>query len=692
MEPLNLENRKDSSASERVLLATVRDLEARLQAQQQTIQRLSSSVEQLLGSAQNSRLAEQQIHNRLSQQESGLRAISTQVQEILGSRIWKTLVGWSAVAMRLPFIGSKLGARPPQVSASTGQRSGFTSAQLSPAAPKELRASASRHSNGKINLAGWTEHLNRAIDARPRSTVPQPRISIVTPTYNTRVNWFAEAAISVLEQSFGEWEWCIVDDCSNDCNFHDLFRVLEKVPQIKIRRLHEPHGISRATNEALKMAEGEFVCFLDHDDLLARSALEECWAALANNLDAVYTDSDKVDEYGLRSEPFHKPDWSPEYFRSVMYIGHLLCVRLETALAVGAFKLEFDGVQDFEFMLRFSESTNRIGHIDKILYHWRAVPGSVAANSWAKPNIEPLQQKAVQSQLDRLGLPATAQRGPFPQRVRVIPNPRTHHPKVSIIIPTKDAPDVLENCLTSIFEKSSYPVLEVLCIDNNSQHPRAISLMKNAFPVKRIPYHDCFNFSRVSNLGVQHADGTMLVFLNNDIEVITPDWIEQMLYYAEQADVGAVGGLLTYPDSLVQHAGVVLGCRGTADHVLRRVPSDVDGYAGSLSCAREVSAVTAACLMVRRHLFEEAGGFNEHFFTAYQDVDLCLQLRNMGKRNIYTPNAVLIHHESYSRGKYYDFIDRNLLLDRWEEVIQRGDPYYNSHFNLEACDYTLQAG
>jgi len=278
--------------------------------------------------------------------------------------------------------------------------------------------------------------------------------------------------------------------------------------------------------------------------------------------------------------------------------------------------------------------------------------------------------------------------GCTPHRVRIVPLPRSSHPVVSIVIPTKDAPEVLERCLSSIRQRTTYPAFEIVCVDNETSDPRALELLRTS-PVKRLLFPGQFNFSRANNCGARRASGEYLVFMNNDIEVITPDWIQEMLYYAEQNDVGAVGGLLLYPDHTVQHAGVVLGCRGTADHVLRRAPANSDGYAGSLCCAREVSAVTAACAMLKREIFERIGGFNEHYFTTYQDVDLCLQLRSMGRRNMFCPRAAFLHLESYSRGSYYDFVDRNLLLDRWEEMIA-SDPYYNPNFDVEACDYSLR--
>jgi GT2 family glycosyltransferase len=536
----------------------------------------------------------------------------------------------------------------------------------------------------------WTEKLIEAIRLAPARTGKLPLVSIITPTWNTRYEWLADAAISMLRQTCADWEWCIVDDASTERSFHSIFTLLATLPNVRILKLATSHGISGATNQGLALATGRWVGFLDHDDSLTPDALAEMTSALDSGYDAVYSDQDKISEQGEIFQPFHKPEWSPEFFRGVMYVGHLLCVRRDLALEIGGFRKEFDGVQDFEFMLRLSEKTKKIGHVSKILYHWRISPGSIAGNGNAKSNIEPLQCAAVQGHLDRLGLDASAVSSDIHgHRVRIVPRPVPHTSRVTVIIPTKDSPDILDVCLSSIFGKTSYRNLEVVCVDNNTTDPRALRIMQS-YPVTRICWTQKFNFSAVNNFAVSRTEGDLLVFMNNDVEVRSADWIEHMRYYAEQPDVGAVGAMLLYPDQSTQHVGVVLGCRGTADHVLRGAPYDSDGYAGSISCAREVSAVTAACLMVRRSTFLDAGGFNEHYFTAYQDVDLCLKLRTLGKRNIYTPGAILYHHESATRGGYYDLVDRNLLLDLWEPTIERGDPYYNPNFNVQACDYSLR--
>lgn len=541
-----------------------------------------------------------------------------------------------------------------------------------------------------LSAAGAFELLQGGFARHARTVRDNPFFSVLTPVYNSKPGWLAEAALSLLNQSFADWEWCLVDDGSDDRETKKLLEMLSRAsPRVRVK-FGPNAGISAANNVALELARGECVCFLDHDDLLHPSALEAMQEKLKEGFDVVYSDEDKLeDATGELVDPFFKPDWSPEYFRGVMYVGHLLCVRRELAQKIG-FDSAFDGVQDFEFMLRLSETAAKVGHIPRILYHWRKTPGSIAEKTDAKPQIDALQERAVNAHLDRLRLPARAEQTKLPHRLRLVPVKRESSPRVSIIIPTRDAPDVLSRCLESIFAKTSYPNFDVIVMDNETTDPHALDLLKQ-YPVQRIPFPGSFNFSVANNRGAAAATGEFLVFLNNDTEVVAEDWLQQLIYYAEQPDVGAAGALLAYEDRTVQHAGVALGMRGTADHTMRRFPIDVDGYAGSLACAREVSAVTGACLMIRKSVFEEVAGFNPHFFTAYQDVDLCLRLRARGLRIIYTPQAFLFHHESTSRRNYYDMVDRMLLLDLWEDIIERGDPYYNRNLDLERGDYSRPA-
>jgi O-antigen biosynthesis protein len=375
----------------------------------------------------------------------------------------------------------------------------------------------------------------------------------------------------------------------------------------------------------------------------------------------------------------------------VMYVGHLLVLRRSLVESLGGLDPAFDGVQDFELMLRVSERTDRIEHIPRVLYHWRKIPHSVAASLDAKEGISELQAAAVNRHLERSGARAFARPNPeLPHRVLIHHKPRPRWPRVTVIVPTKDAPGQLGRCLDSIFSRSTYPNFGVVLVDNGTTDPEALRMF-DRHPVEVLPFEEPFNFSRVNNVGACHADGDYVLFLNNDTEVQTPEWIEAMVNLAEPDGVGAVGPLLLYPNGRVQHAGVVLGLRGTADHIMRGFPASADGYAGSLSCTREVSAVTAACMLMRRGLFLDLDGFDEHFATHYQDVDLCLRIRRSGRRVLYTPRAVLRHDEGATRGDHYDHLDRALLLDAWGETIACGDPYYNASLSLAGADYEPRA-
>ena len=520
----------------------------------------------------------------------------------------------------------------------------------------------------------------------------RPLISFITPVYDTDPRWLRRAVKSVRAQAYPRWQLCICDDGSTNGATRQLLSELDGDSSIRIVRNESNSGISAASNRALELAEGEFVAFLDHDDELAPEALLECVWVLNQKpeTDVVYTDEDKIDRWGRHSKPFHKPDWSPELFRGVMYVGHLLVVRRSLVNEVGGFDSVFDGVQDYELMLRVSERTQRIEHVPRLLYHWRKLPGSVASSTDAKPGIPALQAAAVNAHLRRRSIGAEAQPHPtLPHRVVMHPKPRAAWPSVDVVIPTRDAPHHIGRCLDSLYGQTTYPNFRVYVVDNGTTDLEALRAIRSS-EARAVPFEGPFNFSRAINDGVATGRGEFVLLLNNDTEVVRPNWLEAMVWLAEVSDVGAVGPLLLYPNGTVQHAGVVLGMRGTADHVLRGYPADADGYAGSLACAREVSAVTGACLLVRRDLYEEVGGLDVHFATHYQDIDFCLKIRRKGLRNLFTPRSVLIHHESASRGPHYDHLDRALLLDRWADRIARGDPYYNPWLSLAGSDYRVR--
>jgi len=519
----------------------------------------------------------------------------------------------------------------------------------------------------------------------------KPLISVIIPTYNTPVRYLEAAVNSVQKQYYPNWELCICDDGSTDTSTTDWLKSIEG-ERVKVIFSEQNRGISSATNRAVQQSAGEFVAFLDHDDELTPDALVEMVQLLNEqpNLDVIYSDQDKIDQRGRQSEPFFKPDWSPEYFRSVMYVGHLLIMRRSLFDELHGFDSSFDGVQDYELMLRAGEHTSKIAHISKVLYHWRKIPGSVALGVNEKGGrIQQLQAQAVNAHLKRTGRRAEALPHPVhPHRVVIRPAPRVHFPKVSIIIPSKDAYVHISRCLHSIFERTTYPNYEVIVVDNGTSDPLVLRLFKES-PVKVVPFNQAFNYSRANNLGVATAEGDVIVLLNNDTEVLSPDWLEQMLFYLDDPDVAITGPMLIYPNRTVQHAGIILGLRGTADHAMRGYPSDANGYAGSLSCPRNVSAVTGACLMMRKDDYIRMGGLVEYYGTHYQDVDFCLRFLSAGKRIVYVPYAVLVHHEGATRGRDYDHLDRALLIDIWGETIARGDPYYNPNFRLDAPDYVI---
>jgi len=511
------------------------------------------------------------------------------------------------------------------------------------------------------------------------------------PTYNTPTSYLEAAIQSVQMQYYPNWELCICDDGSTNAKTRDTLRSIDDA-RIRIIFLEQNEGISTASNEAAKIANGEFIAFLDHDDELTPDALFEM-ARLLNEkpeFDAIYSDQDKIDQKGKRRDPFFKPDWSPEYMRSVMYIGHFLIVRRELFEKVGRLDSDFDGVQDYELMLRISEQTKKIAHIPKILYHWRMTSGSIAFGLDEKGGkIEHLQVKAVNAHLDRLKLNAEAfQHSAHRHRVIIKPKPRMEYPRISIIIVIKDPTENISRALESIFKWTTYPNFEVLVVGNYNADSMKLNT-PGGNSVYSVPFNQAFNFSCANNLGVQSASGDVIVLLNKNTEVVTPDWLEQMLFYLDDPDIAVVGSMLLTPNETVQHAGVVLGLHGSVDHIMRGYPSTSDGYAGSLSCPRNVSAVTGACLMVRRTDYLNSGGFLEYYVTHYQDVDLCLRFLSAGKRIVYVPYAMLTQPEDTTHDLGYDHLDRALFMDTWGEQIARGDPYHNPNFPQDLTDYNI---
>lgn len=481
---------------------------------------------------------------------------------------------------------------------------------------------------------------------------------------------------SVVAQTYSNWDALAVVPVASDGG-DDLREMARCDSRI---RLYDAAGDECAQAQSLlHAATGDYILPIVPGALLAPHALASFAAAGAStDADLLYSDHDHVSNQGQRVNPWFKPDWSPEYLRGTLYVGPAFCVRRHLALQAGGFNSNDDVRHLHDFLLRLAECVTRVHHIPDVLFHLLQpveLPDDAAVS-------------AINAHLERSRLPARARPGVRARRITFDPL-LTSEALVSIIIPTRDAPAYLARCLGSIFERSSYRRFEVILVDNDTKDPEALAVMQR-YPVRRAPFPGPFNYSRANNLGAAQAQGEYLLLLNNDTEVLAPDWIQHLLYYACQPDVGAAGGLLLYPNRTVQHAGVVVGMSTVADHVMRGFAADHDGYFGSLSCAREVLALTAACLMIKKKNFDRLKGFDERFRTHFQDVDLCLRLRALGLRLIYTPRAVLFHYESATRGHEYDDADSALLLERWADVYARGDPYYNPHFDRRCLNYSLR--
>ena len=531
----------------------------------------------------------------------------------------------------------------------------------------------------------------------------QPLISIIVPVYNPEATFLRQAIESVLEQVYPNWELCLADDCSTEPEVRSILEeYVERDDRIKVVYRQENGHICRSSNSALELATGEYIALLDHDDLLPPHALAKVVQLLDEHPEAdfVYSDEDKVDEQNVHKDPFFKPDWCPDSFLARMYTCHLGVYRRSLVEEVGGFRLGFEGSQDYDLVLRVTEKTDKIFHIPDVLYHWRIHSRSTAARSDVKPYATDAAQKAISEAIARRGEPGKVITHPVFAGVYTVRYDIQDYKLVSIIIPTKDLADILDVCLKSIFSQTIYPNYEVIVIDNGSTEAKTFKCFEywqqqQPERFKCYTYDVPFNYSQINNYAVEKAEGDYLLFLNNDTEVISPDWIEAMVEQAQRESIGAVGTLLLYPDDTVQHAGVVLGIGGVAGHSHKNFPATVPGYISQLISTNNYSAVTAACLMCRRDVFEEVGGFETELAIAFNDVDFCLKLVSLGYRNIYLPHVVLYHYESKSRGyentpaKQARFAKEvNYMKQTWYKLCNN-DPCYNPHLTKVREDYSL---
>ncbi|HAA32543.1 MAG TPA: family 2 glycosyl transferase [Cyanobacteria bacterium UBA8553] len=532
----------------------------------------------------------------------------------------------------------------------------------------------------------------------------KPVISIIMPVFNTPERFLKEAIESVLKQVYPYWELCIADDASTQPHVRTIleeYRVRDN--RIKVVFRTENGHISLASNSAIELAEGEFLALLDHDDLLTPDALYEV-ALLLNRhpeADMIYSDEDKIDDNNQLREPFFKPDWCPDSFLSRMYTCHLGIYRRSLITAIGGFRAGYEGSQDYDLVLRFTEKTEKIFHIPKILYHWRIHAASTASSLNSKTYAVDAAKKALSEAIQRRGEHGVLTPAPGPNGYYLIRYHIQSTDLVSIIIPTKNLGKILDNCLNSIFEKTTYPKYEVILIDNGSTEEETFNVIKQ-WKDRKPEQFRCysldipFNYSKLNNFAVQNSNGKYLLFLNNDTEVVTPDWIDAMIEQAQRPSIGAVGTLLLYPDNTIQHAGVVAGIGGVGSHSHKHFQVGSPGYFNHINTVNNFSAVTAACLMCRRDVFEEVGGFEEELPVAFNDVDFCFKLVEKGYKNVYLPHVVLYHYESKSRGledtpeKLARIIRETIYMqNKWKKIIDN-DPCYNPHLTRKAENYSIE--
>ena len=534
----------------------------------------------------------------------------------------------------------------------------------------------------------------------------EPCISIIVPTYKTPEKFLKEMIDSVRNQSYENWELCIGDGSVTEDTVKNVVESYQKKDKrIKMLCLSENLGIAGNTNAALSIATGDYIALLDHDDILAPDALYEVvkWMNehYKDETDVIYTDEDKV-SFDLKDyfEPHFKSDYNLDLIRSNNYICHLFVAGKSIVDQVGGFRKEYDGSQDYDFILRCIEQSKHVEHVPKVLYHWRCHPGSTAANQESKMYCYEAGKRAIEDHLKRMGeddcqVVMTEHLGFY----HVI-YPIREQKKVSIIIPNKDQKEILERCIESVIQKTDYKNYEIIIVENNSttneifEYYKTIEQREN---IRVVIWKDKFNYSAINNFGVRYANGEYLLFLNNDIEVIRENWLSEMLANVQRKEVGIVGAKLLYPDNMVQHAGVIIGMGGIAGHPLSRHPADDCGYFARGIIQQNLNAVTAACMLTKKEVYEKVNGFEEKLAVAFNDIDLCLKVRKAGYLIVYDPEALLYHHESISRGKEDTLEKRNrfegevdYMAKKWKDVLEKGDEYYNPNLSLLSGNFELK--
>jgi len=554
----------------------------------------------------------------------------------------------------------------------------------------------------KYNGRGWLRtplYTDRELELqRTQSFEREIRFSILTPLYNTNETYLTEVIESVLAQTYDNWELCLADG-SEDA-FEKVGSICrqyaEKDTRIKYKKLPRNKGIAGNSNECIAMATGDYLCLLDHDDILHPAALHDVMQAICSqDADFLYTDELKYrNSYADDVRNVHlKPDFAPDTLLGNNYICHFTTFSRELLSECGGFREGYDGSQDHELILRLTSAAKKIVHIPEILYFWRMHEGSASEHSGNKPYASDAGVRAVSDYLQSRGIRAKVCPAMAGMTVYRVSYEISGQPKVTIIIPGRDHFRDLRACVRSVLEKSTYGNFEILIVDNKSKDPRVFAyyekIAQKGAPVKVLHWDREFNWAGINNMAVHESTGEYLIFLNNDTEVITPGWIEELLMHAQRPEVGVVGALLYYPNDTVQHAGVILGLHGVAGHAFCKIPRGELGYMMKLRYAQNVSAVTGACMMTRRDVFERIGGFDEEFRVSLNDIDFCMRARREGYLVVMNPYAELYHYEGRSRGKNSSpkqkeiaAREENRFRTLWKRELEAGDPYYNPNFSL----------
>jgi GT2 family glycosyltransferase len=522
--------------------------------------------------------------------------------------------------------------------------------------------------------------------AESRTFINRPLISIITPVFNTPVQWLSEAVQSVIEQAYENWELIVVDDASTDPSLLKYLSDLSRRDRrLRVFRLEQNAGVSAASNHALEQATGEWIGLLDHDDVLEPDALFHTARLVQEypDTDLIYSDEDKLTETGLERPQF-KPDWSPDLLRSCNYISHFTTIRRAVMQRAGGFRPEFDGAQDYDLLLRVAEQTDRIRHIPRVLYHWRRTANSSAIDVRQKPGQLDAARRAVEQHLQRQGIKARVAMD-WPTHTFWVQRELPQARKVSIIIPTSNDREHLSRCVKTISAKTTYPNYEIIIVDNKPGSER----FGGVSSLRRLPYAWPANFAAMSNFAVKQTDSPWLLFLQSDVEVTNEDWLANMTEHVTRPEVGAVGALLLNTDGGVQHAGMVIGAAGIVDEACRGFPAESVDEIREVRITRNCSAVSGACLLTRRDVFNRCGGFDEDpRFATCSDVDLCLKIRSAGFFIVYTPFAKLYRHEADARADIIEADEVEAMRQRWGDVLAR-DPYYNPNLSRERADFSL---